>query len=208
MIKFLLAILMSFSTYLQAQNFRDNFLGTYSGNVFRTYGGSAPTYKSGGSAIVSISSIDTNYIQIILSDTTGHVTREYLLNSDSSFTNTIMPNVSYGKFFNVDSIFIQDNYLSPTSDLYYCRKIQVDVFELNALTISFYPNPVQNKLIITETSNFNEVVIYSLKGNLVYSKELNKDFVEIDVSKFENGIYFVRCSTTTHSIVKKILVQH
>lgn len=56
-----------------------------------------------------------------------------------------------------------------------------------------YPNPVNHKLNITSSGTINFLEIYNVSGQIMYSKSFSSEnFVIIDVSHFEDGIYYLR----------------
>lgn len=71
---------------------------------------------------------------------------------------------------------------------------------LSANEISFYPNPVSNKLTLEMGDDFNlingaKVVITNVSGKEVYNRSygsLNMRKTEVDMSSYESGIYLVR----------------
>jgi type IX secretion system substrate protein len=58
-----------------------------------------------------------------------------------------------------------------------------------------YPNPATNQLIIEYDLNIADnllIEIYSIDGKRRFSKTMNMDKINLDVSKFSQGIYFIR----------------
>jgi uncharacterized protein (DUF2141 family) len=72
---------------------------------------------------------------------------------------------------------------------------------------SYYPNPVQHTLSISNTSNIDEVEIFSVSGKTILTKKINSDHSEIDLSNLSSGFYFLKVKaegkTKTIKIVKK-----
>jgi hypothetical protein len=72
---------------------------------------------------------------------------------------------------------------------------------------TYYPNPVQHTLTISNTSNIDEVEIFSVSGKSVLTKKVNSDHSEIDMSNVASGVYFIKVKaegkTKTIKIVKK-----
>lgn len=72
---------------------------------------------------------------------------------------------------------------------------------------TYYPNPVQHSLSIHNTSNIDEVEIFSVSGKSVLTKKVNSDHSEIDLSHVSSGFYFLKVTsegkTKTIKIVKK-----
>ena len=71
---------------------------------------------------------------------------------------------------------------------------------------NIYPNPANNKVQIELTGNsiIKEIILYDLLGKeLLKTKEKN-----IDVSKFQEGVYFIQVEITAGVLTKKIIIQH
>ncbi|WKL46949.1 T9SS type A sorting domain-containing protein [Flavobacterium pectinovorum] len=72
---------------------------------------------------------------------------------------------------------------------------------------TYYPNPVQHTLSIHNTSNIDEVEIFSVSGKFILSNKVNSDHSEIDLSNVSSGVYFLKVKaegqTKTIKIVKK-----
>jgi hypothetical protein len=70
-----------------------------------------------------------------------------------------------------------------------------------------FPNPSSDKLFIT--SNSKELIryeIWSTSGQLVFSGNFNKT-TEIDVTKFNRGIYFLKLLDNSSEKVEKLILQ-
>ena len=81
------------------------------------------------------------------------------------------------------------------------------IAEQDAKSITIYPNPVDDKIIIEAKESVSHVEIYNLTGSMVFSQEYNSDKVDIEVSTLQSGVYFIRMttenSTETRRFVKK-----
>jgi hypothetical protein len=69
-----------------------------------------------------------------------------------------------------------------------------------------YPNPAKTSLIITDggSDNVQQLIVYNITGACKYEAIMNKS-VSIDVSAWDNGIYFITVEGLT---VGKVLVSH
>ncbi|MEL1252913.1 T9SS type A sorting domain-containing protein [Flavobacterium sp. DGU38] len=71
----------------------------------------------------------------------------------------------------------------------------------------FYPNPVKNKLALSNTGNIDEVEILAVSGKSVLVKKINDIHSEIDLSNISTGVYFLKVKsegkTKTIKIVKE-----
>ncbi len=80
-------------------------------------------------------------------------------------------------------------------------KMGTIVFSENTITslkntglsyISVYPNPVANNVLIQSPQQFNEVVIYSVQGQLMYDQTgLSTCNISLDLNNFKPGIYIL-----------------
>lgn len=82
------------------------------------------------------------------------------------------------------------------------------VEEKSAFEVIVYPNPVKDNLIISNLNNsekIDKVVIHDMVGKLIFERELNDSFVEINVTDFESGIYILNIHNKTNTLTKKII---
>ncbi|MEM0518218.1 T9SS type A sorting domain-containing protein [Aequorivita flava] len=75
------------------------------------------------------------------------------------------------------------------------------------MNISFYPNPVTNKLTVASLYKLDSYKIHNVLGKLVAQGAANGNITEIDLSKLESGLYFVKAVSgemeSTFKIVKR-----
>jgi len=69
--------------------------------------------------------------------------------------------------------------------------------------ISIYPNPASNKAIVDATDITN-IKLFDMLGKEITSTKAN----EIDVSGFNDGVYFIQVQTNQSITTQKIIVQH
>jgi hypothetical protein len=94
---------------------------------------------------------------------------------------------------------------SPLTQISYYRLKQIDFdgqFEYSNILsvktkvfgeeIKIYPNPVQDKLTITNTKNIENIVIYNALGQLLRQFTINNSQLSIDVSDLPKGIYTLK----------------
>lgn len=73
--------------------------------------------------------------------------------------------------------------------------------------IRLYPNPAYDRVtIISETNNTEKLEIFNNAGKKVYSRELNQKQFKIDVSGWNNGLYYVRITNTKGTFTRKFVV--
>ena len=80
---------------------------------------------------------------------------------------------------------------------------------------SIVPNPSDNYILLSFDKEFNTnetstVSIFDLQGRMVLSKLViaNDNNLQIDISTYKSGIYFVKVSNSTQIGGKKIVIQH
>jgi hypothetical protein len=70
-----------------------------------------------------------------------------------------------------------------------------------------FPNPVTSVLNLQLTAPAKEIVVYSIEEKQLYSQNTTSGNVEIDMSGFRPGIYFVKAigqnETWTQKVLKK-----
>ena len=71
--------------------------------------------------------------------------------------------------------------------------------EIRGETLTPYPNPVNNRLYIPDTTGYNEIRIFDTRGSLIKSQSVTQQHLEIDVSQLIPGIYIGTLTGQTHS---------
>jgi len=71
------------------------------------------------------------------------------------------------------------------------------------IDFSIYPNPTTDNLYINQMNNLTKVEIINMNGQLVFSK--NKNLEKINVSRLQNGMYFLKVFTENGSNSKKFV---
>ncbi len=75
----------------------------------------------------------------------------------------------------------------------------------NQSDIHIYPNPAKEKVYIQNLSaDVSKIEIYDITGKLVNDFHTNKGntFMQIDISKFRRGVYFIKIGTLVHKLIK------
>ena len=83
-----------------------------------------------------------------------------------------------------------------------------DVVEHNDEQFEIYPNPARDFVKLSSISRQSSVVrIYNTLGMLVDEFEMNSGEIEINVSDYKSGVYFVEVSTENGSVIKKFIIE-
>lgn len=68
--------------------------------------------------------------------------------------------------------------------------------------VNIYPNPVKNTLYIGDGNEHFDVEIYTILGQVINSvRAIN----QIDVSSFDQGVYFLKIKTKNNTITQRIV---
>jgi xyloglucan-specific exo-beta-1,4-glucanase len=81
---------------------------------------------------------------------------------------------------------------------------------LSAETVTLLPNPTENKQFTINLNNLegvSEVVIFNAVGGVVKNFSTSKSQVNVDLSDYSQGLYFVLVSNGGKSISKKLIVK-
>ncbi|WP_159474546.1 T9SS type A sorting domain-containing protein [Dyadobacter sp. 3J3] len=111
----------------------------------------------------------------------------------------------------------QYNYqdLSLSAGIYYYRLKQVDLDDSyhysrvisvkmsDKSSIRLFPNPVSDQMTIQSEIEINSVEIINSFGLKLQSNVVNKNSLQLDMSKFPSGLYIIRVNKETFKIIKK-----
>ena len=85
------------------------------------------------------------------------------------------------------------------------RLLGVNDSEKEVLTL--YPNPVFNKLVISSPELITRINITNILGKKVFDRKIHADKLNIDMSSYRNGMYFIQIESgdkiNTYRIIKK-----
>jgi uncharacterized repeat protein (TIGR01451 family) len=70
-------------------------------------------------------------------------------------------------------------------------------------TINIYPNPANNKITI-DANDAVDIKLFDVLGKQIFATKEN----QIDVSNFNDGVYFIQVQTKQNTTTQKIMVQH
>mgnify|MGYP001591890765 FL=1 len=69
-------------------------------------------------------------------------------------------------------------------------------------SITVYPNPVKSILYIGQTNDQFDIEVYSILGQKVASAVATN---QLDLSRFDQGVYFLRIKTQNNTVVKRVI---
>lgn len=100
------------------------------------------------------------------------------------------------------------------ADQLYLSLDNVKVFEttlatddVNASSFKFYPNPVENNLILTDKKQISNVEVYDMTGKKVLTSAVTSTKIDLNVSQLQSGTYLVKAkiggTIKTFKVIKK-----
>jgi hypothetical protein len=75
-------------------------------------------------------------------------------------------------------------------------------FDMTQFT--YYPNPVIDLLNITYSQDMTSVKVFNMIGQQLMSKQVNSNTIQVDMSSYANGAYFIQ--VTTENAMKTVRV--
>ena len=77
--------------------------------------------------------------------------------------------------------------------------------ENQALDFKLYPNPTNGQITIA-LEGMQMVVVYNALGQALLNKEINSDVLQLDLSGFENGLYWVKVVAQNRAMVRSFVI--
>jgi len=76
-------------------------------------------------------------------------------------------------------------------------------------SITYYPNPAKDVIHINSKNSLKGVSIYDINGRMLLNTELTGSHVQndFDVSKFDNGVYFIKIISEKGQFIDKIVIE-
>lgn len=110
----------------------------------------------------------------------------------------------YSAFYEDDEGMVLTMEFYPGFTMHF-RNATLGVQDFQEATLSLYPNPTQDIISInTDIQNITDIEIFDLLGKSVFTtKDVSTNV--IDVSYFNAGVYFMKLSTPSNSVVSKFI---
>jgi hypothetical protein len=77
--------------------------------------------------------------------------------------------------------------------------------EFSASSIKVYPNPFNNNITIKNNSPISKINLYDVRGQQLLNLDCNSSEINMDTSKFQAGIYFIKVNTDGKSETFKVI---
>lgn len=146
---------------------------------------SIPNYSAATHPDGSNSEVEFLFDEIDISEITGnaYIAFQYDTTSGEEATR-----------WTVDNFLIEANTLSTPN--------------FDEINLRMYPNPTSGRSLYFESSTLiNQIEIYSITGKLQQRKKFESKNGSLDVYDLATGIYFVKFSSPSHDITKKLIVK-
>jgi hypothetical protein len=85
----------------------------------------------------------------------------------------------------------------------------IDAVEFkDVLQVGIYPNPSGGVFNLNNCKNYDNLTVTDLLGRKVYSQNINKNFVALDLSLLESGSYFITLgnSVSGNKYTSKVII--
>lgn len=82
---------------------------------------------------------------------------------------------------------------------------KLDIEDVHFENFSFYPNPVEEVLLISNADSIDEIEIYDLMGREIFSQTYKMNNLEIDMSVFSTGTYLLKAKINSSEKIFKII---
>ena len=163
---------------------------------------------------------DTAFAHVDIFDSLGMLIGDATIlipNAASTYTKA-SANINYRVSVSIANLaMIEVATAAPNTQAHFRTTFLVDDFSLNRTTgvneisadnsVQLFPNPSSSKIYIQSNSSINKIEISNSVGQLVRNISLNNHQTTIDVSNFDNGIYFLKIFNADKSIaIQKISV--
>lgn len=182
---------IEFHTYASSmENGEDFFVEFFNGSSYQVIG----QYASGSD--FSNGSFFTDTIQLDSGSYNFNGNNRFRIRCDASNNNDQI-------WF--DQVIVSgDNAVAP---LAVQNRARINNFaQNNEDQVKIYPNPVDQMLTI-ETGNgkFDEIIVFSATGQLIYQANEHTELLQVDVSQYASGMYFVRFVSEGLAFTKRFI---
>ena len=77
--------------------------------------------------------------------------------------------------------------------------------EYQALDFKLYPNPTSGQITIA-WEGMQKVVVYNALGQALLNKETSGDMLQLDLSGFENGLYWIKVMAQNGTAIRSFII--
>lgn len=185
---------------------------TYTQSGTYTYNGTtANGCDSSATLVLTIDQAPSN-AQVSLNQGTFTVTAQNASNFAwmDCATNTLIPGETNATFTpTISGIYAAVVSNACGSDTTTCEPIEVQgISEMDSELIVVYPNPSNGIFTVaSKGSIIQEVVLYSVNGELIWRNANNSQEITIDLSEYARGTYLLQASTNQEATIFRLIKQ-
>ena len=88
-----------------------------------------------------------------------------------------------------------------------CAKTLGESLAENTSYLNIFPNPATDNLSIEANEEITEVNIYNIIGVSVYNEQCTNNNLNVNISEFNSGVYFIKVKTGNGETVKRFIKQ-
>ncbi|HRH63383.1 MAG TPA: T9SS type A sorting domain-containing protein [Bacteroidia bacterium] len=104
-------------------------------------------------------------------------------------------NCCYGYYYIDDVSLVEDS--------------TIGIEEFAQIEVSVFPIPAKSNVQLSAQQVFKEITVMDMRGKMVLQQKPFKMTTLLDISHWDDGVYFVKCKLKNEQVVhKKIVVQH
>jgi len=85
--------------------------------------------------------------------------------------------------------------------------VLVGIDDISASDFQIYPNPASEVVNVKSDYHVNSIEVLNNAGQVVYTKDVEANYFDVNVSQFERGIYYFKLKTDDGIVLRKIAVK-
>lgn len=192
----------------RASSFKDkNGIPHFIGGSDVTYNYNGIAYNGSGGVTPNKQALNyiNNTLDTVIIDTTlGQLSMD--LRGIGSFPNHSFYNE--GVWFMAGGMNENQKVSNKTIKLIYTLNVSSITENKNSFNFKTYPNPTTSKLnLLFDEINNKTIYLTDLIGNEILTFKNNSNNIQLDLTSYPKGIYFIRVDTDNSSSTQKIIVQ-
>lgn len=153
----------------------------------------------------STSSIELTW-EISENATSYNIYRDNQKIANATTTSYLDENLEYDTKYCYAVTSVNEDLESEKSDEVCVKTLGESLAEMSS-SLEIYPNPVENRILITTDANIEEISIYTMTGVLAkqQTNTNGQQIISVDVDKLSSGVYFVKVITDNGEAVKRFV---
>ena len=158
--------------------------------------------------VITVNPLTNNMVSVEITCATEGASIYYTIDGTTPTENATLYDNSFihtDVEFTIKVIAVKEGMANSLVASYTYIPAGVNEHEIN---VSVYPNPTTGQFRIQNSEfRIQSVEVYDVFGKLISSTEVNDNDVTIDVSNYNNGVYFTRIHTDEGTVTKKVVKQ-